>query len=144
MEKTKTFKALKGKVVQINRGGSESKIGKLIAVKDDYVALLTKDDGVIYYQTKHIKSVTENVKHHYDLEVKELNKKDHLPDDFIKLLISCKYDWLQINRGGKEKVDGIVNEVKDHVLTIVDNKEVIRVFIDKIKNVSIGEKPKKH
>ncbi len=133
------FKALRDKVVQVNRGGSESKVGKLVAVKDDYIALLTKDDGVVYYQTKHIKSITENVKHNYNLDVKVLDSAEYLPENFMKLLETCKYDWIQINRGGNEKVDGIVNEVDDGILTIVDNKEVVRIFIKHIKNVSIGE-----
>lgn len=54
--------SLLNKVIKIDRGGPESRVGLLIGVEDDYIALLTKEDGVIYYHLHHIKSVTENAK----------------------------------------------------------------------------------
>lgn len=48
-----------GKVIQVDRNGPESRIGKLLHVGEDYIAILT-DEGVVYYNSHHIKSFTEN------------------------------------------------------------------------------------
>jgi spore coat protein B len=55
-------KSLLGKAIKIDRGGPESRIGKLLDIYDDHLVLLTEEDGVLYYNTNHIKSVTENAK----------------------------------------------------------------------------------
>ena len=63
------WKSLVGKTIKVDRGGPESRIGKLMAVLDDHLVLLTKDDGVIYYNTHHVKSVTENSKDTMDIGI---------------------------------------------------------------------------
>ena len=65
--------SLMNKVVRIDRGGPESRIGKLLAVEDDHITLLTEDDGVVYYMTHHIKSITDNAKQglEFNIEVPE-------------------------------------------------------------------------
>ena len=50
------------KEVKVDRGGPESRVGKLMYVKDDHFCLLAADDGIIYYNTQHIKSLTINIK----------------------------------------------------------------------------------
>ncbi len=56
------FDALKGKTVTIYRGGPESKSGKLLDVQSDYLTLYTQNNGVIYYQAEHVKSISEDSK----------------------------------------------------------------------------------
>ncbi|GIN84741.1 hypothetical protein J6TS2_11270 [Heyndrickxia sporothermodurans] len=47
------------KSIQINQGGPDSKYGVLQEVTDDYLVVNTEDDGVVFYNTHHIKSITE-------------------------------------------------------------------------------------
>lgn len=43
--------------IQVNQGGPESKQGTLLGVSDDHIILFTKDDGIVFYHLRHIKSV---------------------------------------------------------------------------------------
>ena len=40
-------------------------------------------------------------------------------DDFEKLLQSFKYCWVKINRGGPEKVEGILQDVSCEFVTLI-------------------------
>ncbi|WP_176541459.1 MULTISPECIES: hypothetical protein [unclassified Bacillus (in: firmicutes)] len=127
------------KVIKVDRDGPESRIGKLLDAGDDYFAVLTEDDGVVYYHTRHIKSFTENMKIPWEFDVKvpkdfEFKKAEN----FKELLESLNYLWVRINRGGPDTVEGILIEVKDDFVYIVTNDEVVRITIFHIKNVSYG------
>lgn len=50
------------KVIKIDRGGPESSVGKLLHATDDHITVLTDNDGIIFYKTQHIKSLTHNAK----------------------------------------------------------------------------------
>jgi spore coat protein B len=132
--------SLVGKEVRINRGGPDSKVGTLLEVKSDYLALLTKEDGIVYYQLQHIKSITTfsdggKTSHECSADAKLIKV-----DSFHKLLEKTELKSVQINRGGPEKVEGIVCKVTDKTIILIHNKEIIRVSIFHIKNISIGKK----
>ncbi|TWD96452.1 hypothetical protein FB550_111109 [Neobacillus bataviensis] len=132
------------KVIKVDRGGPESRIGKLLDAGDDYFAVLTEDDGVVYYHTQHIKSFTENRNMQLEFDVKvpkdfEFKKAEN----FKELLQSLSYLWVRINRGGPDMVEGILIEVKDDFVYIITNDEVVRITIFHIKNVSYGPKIEK-
>jgi hypothetical protein len=132
------------KVIKVDRGGPESRIGKLLDAGDDYFAVLTEDDGVVYYHTQHIKSFTENRNMQLEFDVKvpkdfEFKKAEN----FKELLQSLSYLWVRINRGGPDMVEGILIEVKDDFVYIITNNEVVRITIFHIKNVSYGPKIEK-
>ena len=50
---------LENEVIQINQGGPECRHGILLAVRSDFLILLTEDDGVVYVKLHHIKSVSK-------------------------------------------------------------------------------------
>ncbi|TWD96454.1 hypothetical protein FB550_111111 [Neobacillus bataviensis] len=132
------------KVIKVDRGGPESRIGKVLDAGDDYFAVLTEDDGVVYYHTQHIKSFTENRNMQLEFDVKvpkdfEFKKAEN----FKELLESLNYLWVRINRGGPDMVEGVLIEVKDDFVYIVTNDEVVRITIFHIKNVSCGPKIEK-
>ena len=60
--------SLVDRVIKVDRGGPESRVGRLLAAEDDYFALLHEEEGIIYYNTQHIKSVTYNSKSQLDLD----------------------------------------------------------------------------
>ena len=136
--------SLMNKVVRIDRGGPESRIGKLLSVEDDHITLLTENDGVVYYLTRHIKSITDNAKHGLEFNIE-------IPEGFEFLRASnCKSvleklncQWVQINRGGPETLEGVLNEANDDFVTIISNEEVVRISMFHIRNISYGAKIKK-
>lgn len=130
---------LKGSHIQIDRGGPESRDGKLLDVFSDFLVLETKKEGVIYYKTHHIKSVSV-------IESKERNAEEH--DDnsqyeeamnFQDLLQKLKYSWVKINRGGPEKIEGVLVDSSEDYLVLTVNDEVNRIPIFHIRNVSVVE-----
>lgn len=136
--------SLKDKVIQIDRGGPESRIGKVLAVEDDHIIVLTEEDGVIYYNTHHIKSLTDNAKDglQFDIEIPE-DFEFVTAKDFKSVLENLRYVWVQINRGGPEKLEGVLHEVIDDVVSVISHEEVIRLPLFHIRNVSYGVKLEK-
>ncbi|RDW15511.1 hypothetical protein [Oceanobacillus chungangensis] len=139
----KQLESLINKVIKVNQGGPNSRVGKLLAVNSDFITLLTDNDGVLYYNLEHVKSFATNVNEGMDLDFDELDENDYQrAESFQSLLSGLKYKWVQINRG-PDKAEGVVNDITSKIITLVHNKEVIRVYTFHINNISIGNKPKK-
>ncbi|MGZ4160113.1 MAG: hypothetical protein ACXVNF_04835 [Neobacillus sp.] len=136
-----------GKTIKVDRGGPESRQGKLLAVFEDYFVLLTETDGVVYYKTNHIKSVTESSKDLMKLGVDVPEKFEYkTAENFHKLLESIKYQWVRINRGNTEALEGVLNDVNKEVASLIVQEEVVRFAMKHIRNISYGlriEKAKK-
>ena len=66
------LQTLIGKTIKVDRGGPESRIGKLLAVSEDHFTILTEADGVVYYLTHHIKSRQKTQKKAFHLNLKYL------------------------------------------------------------------------
>lgn len=136
--------SLLNKVVRVDRGGPESRVGKVFSAQSDYFALLTEEDGIVFYKYQHIKSITQDSRNGMKLNVE-------VPEDypfasfmdFRSVLNELRHKWVKINRGGPESVEGVLEEVFDDFITIVKNEEVIRVAMFHIRNVSYGAKPEK-
>jgi spore coat protein B len=128
-----------GKIIRVDRGGPESRIGKVLAVHDDYFILLTKKDGVVYYKTNHIRSVTESSKDLMKLGIKvPKNFEYKSAENFVKLLESIKYQWIRINRGGHEALEGVLNDVTKDIASLIVKEEVVRFSMKHIRNISYG------
>lgn len=131
---------LKNVDVRIDRGGPESRTGKLLDVFSDFLVLYTANDGVIYYKIHHIKSISRETEESI-LEQKEMPKFINA-NNFDDLLKNLKYSWVKINRGGPEKIEGVlVDSFEDHlVLTVHD--EVNRIPTFHIRNINMIENKK--
>lgn len=136
--------SLLNKVIKVDRGGPESRVGMLIAAEDDHIALLTEKDGVVYYKLQHIKSITQDSKNGWTLnaEVPE-GFQITAGRDFKSILSDLRDEWVKINRGGPESVEGVLQETTDDFATIVLNEEVIRLSMFHIRNISHGVNPEK-
>jgi small nuclear ribonucleoprotein (snRNP)-like protein len=132
-----------GKVIQVDRNGPESKIGKLLHTADDYIAVLTEDEGVVCYNSHHIKSFTVNLNKEMELNVKIPKDLKFEADNLKELLKSLNYKWVQINRGGPETVEGVLVGLEDDFINLIVGDEVVRITIFHIKNVSYGPKIEK-
>jgi hypothetical protein len=133
------MKCFIGKVIKVDRGGPESKIGMLMDASDDLIVLLTEDDGLVYYNSKHIKSFTDNIKGNMKLNIE-------VPKDFkfikaanFKELLDClKFKWIKINRGGPEKLEGVLTEADNDSVFLINNQEIIRLSLIHIRSISYG------
>ncbi|WP_245698318.1 hypothetical protein [Sporosarcina ureilytica] len=135
------FHSLVDRVIKVDRGGPESRTGMLLGAKKDHITLLHEEEGIIYYNTHHIKSLTYNSKDQVEIDV-------DIPDDFtyIKakdfrgILEKLTLRWVKINRGGPETLEGVMDVVTDDFVTIVANEEIVRVSMFHIRNISYGIK----
>ncbi|NRD79531.1 hypothetical protein HPT25_19405 [Bacillus sp. BRMEA1] len=138
------MKSMVGKIIKIDRGGPESRIGKLLDVYDDHLVIITEDDGVVYYATQHIKSVTENAKEQleFNIEVPE-GFEFKKANTFHTLLEALKFQWVKINRGGPEKLEGVLSDVNQHFVSLINKEEIVRLSMFHIRNISYGLKIEK-
>lgn len=127
---------LVGEFVRINRGGPDSLEGKLLAVKSDYLVLSTRE-GVVYVDLDHVKSVTGFAK----------AKSGGTSNDYINannfrgVITALTKEFVQINWGGPERVQGFLAEVQGNTALVVVNNEVVYVLVDHIKTIKkIGGK----
>lgn len=133
------FNPVVGNIIKIYRGGPESRIGQLIDVFEDYLVLFTDEDGIVYYNTKHIKSLTDSKKEQFKLksqvpEYLEYNKSGN----FSRILDDNKLQWIRINRGGPEKLEGILYEVNKDFVALINKEEIVRVAMYHISSISLG------
>ncbi|MCF6093583.1 hypothetical protein L1765_06225 [Microaerobacter geothermalis] len=136
MEKSLDLSSLLGKIVRVERGGPESKCGRLISFKSDYFVLYCEDDGeIIYYQTNHVKSISINTQDYSDQTVySTIQYFDH--DNLVEVLQNMVGRWIQINRGGPECIQGVLSDVFDDSILLVVKNEVVKIFTFHIRSIS--------
>jgi spore coat protein B len=125
--------SLIGTEVKINRGGPDSIVGRLISVQHDYLVLQTQD-GTVFIQLQHIKSISST-----NSNVSRSNRSSQRSDyayTFEGLLGQLRYTFVQINRGGPEKIEGLVVEVWNNFLLLVVKDDIVRIPIFHIKSIS--------
>lgn len=150
---TELLKNLTGSMVKVNKGGPESKKGIVLLVAGDYMGLLTEDDGIVFYNTTHIKSISvqnrsQNIDQNIDQSTPLSNSPIHYDNyfddihaqNFLELFDYFAYKWVSINRGGPEAAEGILVQEEGEHYTLVNNDEVIRIYPYHIKSISIGTK----
>ncbi|MGG4143648.1 hypothetical protein ABEW34_10985 [Paenibacillus algorifonticola] len=128
---TKTFlEGLVGQFVKINRGGPESLQGTLVAVKNDYLVLWTKE-GIVYVSTSHVKSITDFPSN----KSKGRTPQYIQASSFIGVIRALNQKFVQINWGGPEKIEGFIAEVGSTSLLLVVNREVVQIQLFHIKTI---------
>ncbi|MFX3673610.1 MAG: hypothetical protein ACE3JQ_04045 [Paenisporosarcina sp.] len=150
---------LKEQTVRINGRGPESKKGQLIDVKEDYLTLYSEDDGLVFFNEQHIKSISsptaeeeEKVENQTDSTntFESLNEETntgltqlleeygHVFDNNMNgVLTNLKYSWIKINRKGPESLEGMLVDSNDNHLVIVVANEILRVSTYHVKNFSV-------
>ena len=136
--------SLMDKVVRVDRGGPESRIGRLLSAAGDHFALLTEKDGVVYYNTQHVKSITVDLKDGMEFNVEiPVDFEFSIAPDFKTILGGLKHQWVKVNRGGPETLEGVMEEVTDDFMTIISKEEIIRFALFHVRNISYGPKNEK-
>ncbi len=135
------IKGLVGENVKVNLRGPESRVGVLSVLGKDYLTLQLPHGELVYYQLKHVKSLVRKVK-----EAQGDYGSCFCADDdtFLDVLNDLKYTWIKINRGGPECVEGLLSDIHDRNITLVNGDEVIYVINSHIKSVSQIVKNKKN
>jgi spore coat protein B len=141
--------------IKVNQGGPEAKQGKIVDITDDYIVLLTEDDGIVFYNIQHIKSIGVQInnevegnetnkenKRHEAVKMTEENEKVSYvhAQNFYYLFNDLKNTWVSINRGGPEAIEGILVPGAGGYYTLVNSDEVIRLNPNHIKSISCGPK----
>ena len=127
-----------GRKVRTYKGGPESKEGLLLHVKQDYIALLTEDNNVVYYQTRHLKSVVEDSKTSIEPTTNSEEYEVLEADSFKEILKLMEFKNVQIDRGGPESLTGTLLGISDNFLTLQsENNGDVHYQIHHIKSVSV-------
>jgi spore coat protein B len=145
---TGVVEQLEGKYVQINQGGPESKKGQVLGVVEDFIVLFTEDDGVVYFNVQHIKSIAEYNQNNQNQNQNNGNAQmtqTVVPEfeqvsSFHELFGRMAHKWIAINRGGPEAMEGILVENAGGHYTLINNQEVMRINPYHIKSISSGPK----
>lgn len=134
------FSVFVGKGVKIGRGGHESKEGLLLGAYETHLALFTEAEGVIYFPYNHIRSITSYAKG--KINYNDMYRSiEILPNEsFVDLLNSQIRQWVKINRGGHDKLEGILLDANNDYVEISFNDELVYIATNHIKSVSFGEK----
>ncbi|UFJ42659.1 hypothetical protein LOK74_09270 [Brevibacillus humidisoli] len=124
---------LKHQPVRVDQGGPKSQSGRILKIGEDFFALHTGEDGVVYYKTAHVKSLSQDKTYsfHMDEDPEFVDA-----ETFVELLENLQNCWVTINQGGSEAVEGLLMEVQDDHVTVMDNQKVFRIAILHIRNIA--------
>ncbi len=142
-----SMESLVGRSVRVDRGGPESRSGKLLSVQQDYFVLYCENEGIVYYKKDHVKSLSLDSREVSD--VIEAPAEGEAPppvlqyfeaDSFTSVLQSMHLYSVQINRGGPEKIEGVIVDATDDEVTLIVGKEVVKILPFHIRNISYSAK----
>ncbi|MCH1626249.1 hypothetical protein [Fredinandcohnia quinoae] len=142
------LESLQGKVVKVFKGGPESRTGQLLSVRPDFLVLYTAEEGVISYQTSHIKSVIENTTSSMNTDNNEdlMNAMANIEgiNSFSELLTVMIDNKVRIDRGGPEARDGRLLDVQSDYLVLYTEKDgVVYYQLEHVKSLSLVMNKKK-
>jgi spore coat protein B len=131
------YASLLNQYVTMNGNGPEKIEGVLLGVGKEHVALKS-DNGIMYYNLRHIKSISNNFQNNsndttYEYEVERVNS-------FKDVLKKFRHKWVKINGSKKDAIEGFLSEVFDDHVVMINNGEVFYVLIYHIKNITEATK----
>ncbi|MCM3174262.1 hypothetical protein [Paenibacillus sp. MER 99-2] len=129
------MRGLLGREIKVNRGGPDSVQGTLTDVRWDYMAIKCKE-GIVYVNETHVKSITDTGR---SVGNRSAGMGNPIPaNTFLGVMQALRFRRVQINRGGPEKVEGILADANQNQLIItLKNQEIVRIPIQHVKSVSV-------
>ena len=131
---------LENEVIQINQGGPECKHGTLLAVRSNFLILLTEENGIMYVKLHHIKSVSKTLNNVVKKSDQETFKYPVLSKafKFSEIFKELEHKWVSINRGGPEAMEGVLVEKSGDYYTLISNQSVLLIHPFHIRSISSG------
>ena len=128
------MRGLVGREVKINRGGPDAVQGTLMDVRWDYMAVNCKE-GIVYVSDSHVKSITDTGR---SGGARGPMGNPIPANTFLGVMQALRFRPVQINRGGPEKVEGILADANQSQLILtLKNQEIIRIPLQHVKSVSL-------
>lgn len=139
------LRSLVGKTVRLHRGKSETLRGILLAVKTDYLELLTEDSQITYYYLPPLTSVEEDfgypsfkIKKGIPQEVVEAN----IFQELLGFLVNHR---VRIDQIGDDSHTGLIRFVgTDYVVLQTNSETFVYYQSSEIKSISRLERPFDH
>ena len=128
------LETLNSSFVQVNGGGPASKVGQIIDIKPEYLVLSTEKDGLVLFPLAHIKSVAL-VEDAFHSSWREFPTDGY--DTLSEILSQMIYLWGSISAGGPEKVEGVLMEVAENHIVVVNNDQILYIPTDQIHFIGI-------
>ncbi|SFS52159.1 hypothetical protein [Paenibacillus sp. 453mf] len=127
------MRGLIGRGVKINRGGPDAIEGTLMDVRNDHMVINTKN-GLVYVKDSHIKSITDTGR--TSGAARNL-ATPIFANTFLGVMQALRFQQIQINRGGPEKLEGVLVDANQNQLILtMKNQEIVRIPLYHIKSVS--------
>ncbi|MGF9697361.1 DUF6897 domain-containing protein [Paenibacillus sp. MABNR03] len=129
------MRGLLGREIKINRGGPDAVQGTLMDVRWDYMAMNCKE-GIVYVNETHVKSITDTGRSGGN---RNAAMENPIPSNsFLGVMQALRFRRVQINRGGPEKVEGILADANQNQLIMtLKNQEIVRIPMQHVKSVSL-------
>jgi len=121
--------------IKVNRGGPDAVEGVLVGIMADHFALLLPGGEVVYIVNRHVKSVTD----HSDRPVRQIRQMPTVAQVpfFGDLLRALTGKTVQINRGGPEKIAGVIHGVTGSSVILRSGSEFVLVRLGHIRSLQI-------
>jgi spore coat protein B len=130
-----------GREVNIGLGRTGSLQGLLLGAFESHVAVATNSGKVMYIRNSHIKSISSSTRMNF---TESGMTEDHgmefdSNELFADLLNSQIRQWVVINQGGPDRVEGILLDGNNDYVEISSNDELVYMATKQIKNMTFGE-----
>lgn len=122
----RSFNYLINRLVRIHCSGKISHSGRLLAVKDDYLVLLT-DDKHLYLPLHQVKSVAVDSLDNFPVYQLQCPLSDYFDaENFQQLLRKMIYRTVLI-QSGPERIRGVLVGLREEDIDLIDGYELIKV-----------------
>jgi hypothetical protein len=109
--------------------------GKLIGVETDHVVLETENKYIFYYNIDKIQAILKNTKQFQPEEASVEFKKTQ---SLMELLHSFQYSWVTILSINKQSFYGVLSEIDEDFVTLINGEERILIKVAQISNILKG------
>lgn len=111
--------SLVGKEVKVYKRSSNSSMGLLLAVNDDYLTLQIEDGEIIYYKTAYIKSIREYSQIRFNSIFKVHNTNNlSKASTFNELIVNFKNQKIRVYDKGSEVKEGYLIDLKQNFFVL--------------------------
>jgi len=137
--------------VKINRGGPDMVEGLLLAVNGEVLVVLS-GKTVIYVNGNHVKSITQGSKGRTGGRTEGRTGRTGrtgmgarsgtgiiMANTFAGVLQAMHQKFIQINRGGPEKLEGFLAGTNNDFILLIVGRDYVRIPIFHIRTVNLSE-----